>query len=133
MFDAVGTVLACVAFLAVASAQVQVVQKPSLIVKQSQDLSPDGSYSYSYETDNGIYHGATGTRVATNAKNTPVIVTQGQYQYTAPDGTPIQVTYTADQNGFQPQGAHIPQVPALINKALEYIRSHPQPEHSDVN
>lgn len=30
-------------------------------------------------------------------------VAQGSAQWTAPDGTPIQLTYVADENGFQPQ------------------------------
>lgn len=28
---------------------------------------------------------------------------QGQFSYTAPDGTRISLTYVADENGFQPQ------------------------------
>lgn len=30
-------------------------------------------------------------------------VAQGSAQWTAPDGTPIQLSYVADENGFQPQ------------------------------
>lgn len=28
---------------------------------------------------------------------------QGSNQYTAPDGTPVQITYVANENGYQPQ------------------------------
>ncbi|CAL7948818.1 unnamed protein product [Xylocopa violacea] len=125
-------VVISVTLLAVASADVR--DLPAAIVKQSQDISPDGSYSYSYETENGIYHSETGSPVVTDARSAPAVVTQGQYQYTAPDGTPISVRYVADQNGFQPEGEHIPSVPPLIQRALEYIRAHPpQPEHNAVN
>lgn len=34
---------------------------------------------------------------------------RGQYSYTGDDGVVYQVTYTADEFGFHPQGAHIPQ------------------------
>ncbi|KZC11552.1 Endocuticle structural glycoprotein SgAbd-1, partial [Dufourea novaeangliae] len=105
------------------------IQTPPAIIKQSHDLSSDGSYSYSYQTENGIYQAENGTPVVVDPSNPPVVVSQGQYQYTAPDGTPIAVSYVADHNGFQPQGEHIPAVSPLIQRALEYIRAHPpQPE-----
>ncbi|CAH2042024.1 unnamed protein product, partial [Iphiclides podalirius] len=55
------------------------------------------SYSYSFETSNGISAEETG--VATNG-----VKAQGGFSYTSDDGEKISVTYTADENGFQPQG-----------------------------
>lgn len=41
---------------------------------------------------------------AQSADQTDVIIESGSYSYTAPDGTLITLTYTADDvNGFQPQ------------------------------
>lgn len=125
--------IAFAAVLAVASAEV-LVQTPTAILRQSQDVSPDGSYSYAYETDNGISHSETGSLVSVDARSAPVVVTQGQYQYISPEGIPISVSYVADQNGFQAQGEHIPQISPLIVRALEYIRAHPpQPESHILN
>lgn len=61
----------------------------------------------------------------------PAVAAQGSFQYTAPDGTPISIQYTADENGFVPQGAHLPvapEIPPAIARALEWIAAHPDPE-----
>ncbi|XP_012282679.1 endocuticle structural glycoprotein SgAbd-2 [Orussus abietinus] len=89
------------------------------IRSQYQDISPDGSYSWSYETENGISASETGTPKAAPEGQAEVV--QGQYSYTAPDGTPISVQYIADENGFRPQGAHLPTpppIPEAIRRAL---------------
>lgn len=47
---------------------------------------------------------------------------QGGYSYMGDDGKVYTVTYTADENGFHAQGAHIPTpppVPEAIAKSLE--------------
>lgn len=37
----------------------------------------------------------------------------GSYSYTGPDGVQYTITYTADADGFHPQGAHIPTPPPI--------------------
>ncbi|XP_071639389.1 endocuticle structural glycoprotein SgAbd-8-like isoform X1 [Temnothorax longispinosus] len=122
------------ALVAVALAQhpQQLQQQPVAILKYAQDSSPEGSYSYAYETENGIAASEQGSPQPVGPKGDPAVVAQGQYQYTAPDGTPIALQYTADENGFHPQGSHLPiapQVPELIQKAVAYVLAHPQPEN----
>ncbi|CAD7090705.1 unnamed protein product [Hermetia illucens] len=86
------------------------------------DILPDGSYQYAYETSNGIAaqeQGAGGVRA------------QGAFSYTSPEGIPIQLTYAADENGFQPQGNHLPvppPIPEEILKALQWNAAHPEEE-----
>lgn len=58
---------------------------------------------------------------------------QGSYKYTAPDGTPISVTYVADENGFHVEGAHLPTpppIPEAILRSLQYNAAHPS--HDDA-
>ena len=37
----------------------------------------------------------------------------GSYSYTGPDGQVYSISYTADETGFHPQGAHIPTPPPI--------------------
>nr|XP_017014530.2 pupal cuticle protein Edg-78E-like [Drosophila takahashii] len=90
------------------------------ITKSGADIQPNGQYNYAYETSNGIaaqesgYGGAHAT---------------GGFSWYSPEGQLVQISYLADENGYQPQGALLPTpppIPAAILKSLEYIRTHPQ-------
>lgn len=74
----------------------------------------DGTYEYGFEAGNGIKIEAVG---GNNQES-------GSVKYTAPDGTPIEWTYKADENGFQAQGASIPVIPDYIVRSLKYIQEH---------
>ncbi|XP_032676866.1 endocuticle structural glycoprotein SgAbd-1-like [Odontomachus brunneus] len=120
------------ALVAFVAAQQYHVQPPIAILKQAQDISPEGTYNYQYETENGIAVAESGAPQPVGPKGEPAVVAQGQYQYTAPDGTPIALSYVADENGFRPQGAHLPVAPAVpeqIQRAVAYVLAHPQPEN----
>lgn len=94
------------------------------VLNLKADVHPEG-YSFNYETSNGISAQEEG-----NLKG-EAIAAQGSFQYTAPDGTLVQVSYVADENGFQPQGSHLPTPPPIpdhVAKALQYIESHPPPQ-----
>lgn len=60
----------------------------------------DGTYQYAYESDTGIKVQEKGEPKVVNDVQT--LSVQGGFSYTAPDGTPISMTYIADENGFQP-------------------------------
>ncbi|XP_015180883.1 PREDICTED: endocuticle structural glycoprotein SgAbd-8-like isoform X2 [Polistes dominula] len=98
------------------------------IVKQRvAEPAPDGSYSFEYETANGIQ---VSEEAQVRAQGDELLKeVTGTFTYTSPDGTPIRVTYTADANGFHPEGSHLPvppEIPVHIQRALEYIATHPQ-------
>lgn len=82
----------------------------------------------SYETGNGISAEEQGSLKNAGQPEQESQVAQGRYQYNSPDGQLIQLTYIADENGFQPQGAHLPTpppIPHAIQRALEYTESLP--------
>ncbi|OWR51052.1 endocuticle structural glycoprotein ABD-4-like [Danaus plexippus] len=129
-------ILLLLAVVAIASSAPQ---KPDnqviAILKQEFDQQPDGSYVYSYETENGIKADETGTlKKASSPDTSDVIVAQGAFSYTAPDGTVINLNYIADdENGFKAEGAHLPTpppIPPAIQKALDYLATLPPPPPS---
>ncbi|XP_069188746.1 endocuticle structural glycoprotein SgAbd-1-like [Procambarus clarkii] len=79
------------------------------ILKDDRTNDNEGTFTVNVETGNGISLSRSGSPTGTNGS----VVQTGQYSYTAPDGTPVKVTFVADENGFQPQSDIIPVAPAL--------------------
>lgn len=85
----------------------------------------------SYETGNGISAREEGFLKNAGNPETEAQVAQGQFSYTGDDGIPISLTYTADENGFVAQGAHLPTpppIPPAIQRALDFLARQPQLE-----
>jgi len=102
---------------------------PIPIVKQALDgPNPDGSYNYNYETGNGIQAQEEGHLNNVGTDN-EVVVVRGSFSYTDSEGQVYKISYVADENGFQPEGTHLPTphpLPPQIQKALQYIAEHPE-------
>ncbi|KAH8299838.1 hypothetical protein KR044_006720, partial [Drosophila immigrans] len=91
------------------------------VVARSEDVRPDG-FDSKLETTNGISDQRSGD-VHGNIK--------GSFSYISPEGEHVQITYVADENGFQPSGAVLPTpppIPVEIQKALDWIAGHPSSE-----
>lgn len=90
------------------------VADPIPIVSYNDQVNPDGSFAYSYETGNGIKVDASGSEQQQS----------GNVKYTDPNGNPVEWSYVADVNGYQPQGSAIPAIPEHVARALQYIKEH---------
>jgi len=78
------------------------------ILRLDSDVRPDG-YQFALETSDGKTHQEEGTlkNIGTDEES---IVVRGSYSFVADDGQTYTVNYVADENGFQPEGAHLPNV-----------------------
>ncbi|XP_061388211.1 endocuticle structural glycoprotein SgAbd-3-like [Musca vetustissima] len=53
---------------------------------------------------------------------------QGRFAFISDDGEEYSISYTADENGYRPVGAHLPTpppIPESVLKTLKYLEEHP--------
>ncbi|XP_063587524.1 endocuticle structural glycoprotein SgAbd-2-like [Penaeus indicus] len=86
------------------------------ILKDERVNNEDGSYTVDVETGNGIELAEAGTL----SSNGTAIKT-GQYSYTAPDGSVIEVKFVADENGFQAESDALPVAPEFPHEIPEFV------------
>ncbi|VEN33843.1 unnamed protein product [Callosobruchus maculatus] len=102
------TIIALAALVAVAVAAPQSqADKDAVVLKYDSDNIGIDGYNFSFETSNGISQQETGQLNNAGSENEAIAV-RGSYTFTGPDGVVYTITYIADENGFQPQGAHLP-------------------------
>lgn len=63
--------------------------------------------SFSFETSDGVSRSEEGVLKNVGTDDEAIEV-RGSYTHTGPDGVVYTVNYVADENGFQPEGAHLP-------------------------
>ncbi|XP_068143006.1 larval cuticle protein 65Ag1-like [Drosophila tropicalis] len=79
------------------------------ILRLESDVQPEG-YKFALETSDGKTHQEEGQLKNVGTENEAIVV-RGSYSFVADDGQTYTVNYVADENGFQPEGAHLPNVP----------------------
>ncbi|XP_055846615.1 larval cuticle protein 65Ag1-like [Episyrphus balteatus] len=79
------------------------------IVRSISNVNADG-YQFAVETSDGKAHSEEG-QIKNPGSEDEAISVKGQYSYIGDDGVTYSVSYIADENGFQPQGAHLPVAP----------------------
>ncbi|XP_047469460.1 cuticle protein AMP1A-like [Penaeus chinensis] len=86
------------------------------ILRDDRVIENDGRYNFDVETGDGIVVSESGAPSADGGINSA-----GSYSYTAPDGTPVHVEFVADENGFQPQGDHLPVAPEFPHPIPDFV------------
>ncbi|KAL1138373.1 hypothetical protein AAG570_008437 [Ranatra chinensis] len=83
-------------------------QPKGSIVDYSSGIAPDGSYSYKYETADGISRQETGIMKSVEGVAGGVREVRGSYSYPSPDGRVVTVHYIADESGYRTRTQHTP-------------------------
>ena len=78
------------------------------IVRMDNTQNDDGSFQYAYETSDGTKADVSGESKQIGEEVGTVM--SGSYSYVW-EGVTYTVTWTADENGFQAQGDHLPVAP----------------------
>ncbi|XP_014094812.3 larval cuticle protein 65Ab1 [Bactrocera oleae] len=80
------------------------------IVRSESDVGPE-SYKYNLETSDGTKKQEAGQLKNVGSENEAIAVSGSFSWVDEKTGEKFTVTYVADENGFQPQGAHLPVAP----------------------
>merc|ERR1712198_209721 len=81
-------------------------------------VHPDayGKYSFDLETENGIRRSESGAPVAEGASGQI-----GQVSFTFPNGEDFELSFVADENGYQPQSSFLPVAPAFPHPIPDFV------------
>ncbi|EDV51112.1 larval cuticle protein 65Ag1 [Drosophila erecta] len=79
------------------------------VLRLESDVQPEG-YNFALETSDGKKHEEQGALKNAGTEQEAIVV-RGSFSFVADDGQTYTVNYIADENGFQPQGAHLPVAP----------------------
>lgn len=79
---------------------------------------------FSVETSDGKSHQEEGQLKDVGTDHEAIVV-RGSYAYVGDDGQTYSIQYLADENGFQPEGAHLP-------RPVQWIPGNPIESHSPI-
>jgi len=78
---------------------------------------------FSFETEDGVKRSESGSQKQIDPEDPESVgtVMRGSYSYVEADGTVIKVDWVADENGFQPTGAHLPVAPPMPDHVVKML------------
>ncbi|XP_017048572.1 larval cuticle protein 65Ag1-like [Drosophila ficusphila] len=80
---------------------------PEAVIENLESEVGPESFQFNFKTSDGVAAQEEGVLQNVGSDHESLAV-KGSYSYVGPDGVTYVVTYIADENGFQPQGAHLP-------------------------
>lgn len=79
------------------------------VLKSESQVNIDG-YNFAYETSDGVAREESALLKNVGTEQEALVV-RGSIQWTAPNGEQFNLRYVADENGYQPEAAHLPVAP----------------------
>merc|ERR1711955_16356 len=96
-------------------------KEPIAITKYGSEFNEFGKYSYNFEGANGIKMSEQGEQKRFGNEPEEVgTIARGSYSYEL-DGVTYTVNWVADENGFQPTGAHLPVAPPMPEYVVKML------------
>ncbi|KAH8303992.1 hypothetical protein KR018_000228 [Drosophila ironensis] len=81
-------------------------QHATILRYENDNIGVDG-YNFGYETSDGVSRQEQ-AELKNAGTDQEALSVRGSYSWVAPDGQTYTLHYIADENGFQPQGDHLP-------------------------
>ncbi|CAD7083178.1 unnamed protein product [Hermetia illucens] len=81
--------------------------KNAQIVRYDSDNIGIDGYNFAFETSDGTSRQEQAQLKNIGAEN-PALAVRGSVKWIGADGQQYALNYVADENGFQPEGAHLP-------------------------
>merc|ERR1712235_169752 len=110
-------------FVAVAAAEnTYEYEEPIAITKYGSVSDETGKYSYNFEAANGIKMSEEGEQKHFGDKLEEGYgsVSRGSYSYEL-EGVTYTINWVADENGYQPTGAHLPVAPPMPEYVVQML------------
>ncbi|XP_068143119.1 endocuticle structural protein SgAbd-6 [Drosophila tropicalis] len=77
------------------------------VLEYESDNIGIGGYKFSYKLSDGTTRTEEGVVNNAGQENESISI-RGSVSWVAPDGQTYTINFVADENGFQPEGAHLP-------------------------
>merc|ERR1711955_875 len=96
-------------------------KEPIAILRSAATVDETGKYAYGFEGANGIKLSEEGEQKRFGNEPEEVgSIARGSYSYEL-DGVTYTVNWVADENGFQPTGAHLPVAPPMPEYVVKML------------
>lgn len=95
------------AILVAAALAAPVDDSQTIVLNYKSDVGTD-AYRFNYQTSDGVSRFEEGILKDTNLSKYSAWNVRGSVTWTAKEGEQYTLNYTADENGFQPEGTHLP-------------------------